>query len=420
MLRSGAVRAWPARAAGAAGCTGRPAGRVGGPVGPVRRSSSRAAKAGPCPAAIAFDIDGVLKRGQIVIPCSPEAVQAIFPKEKGGMCTQGGLPCVFLTNGGGVTEQAMARKLNKWLNVHVDPDQVILSHTPMKELVPRFGHQLCLVAGYGDVAHVARSYGFQHVVTSNKISLEFPDLVPHRLVDPTRKPEEEHVAREHLRRVAAILVFHDPNDWLLELQILTDVLAGHLQADNDSSQHSPPPLFFSNPDFLWSGAFSAPRFAQGAFRVALAALYKELTGKPLEYVNYGKPEPKTYRYAEKKLMEQAVQLGYASGQIAQFYGIGDNPHADIRGANQAKQHGLQWNSVLVETGSIDIPEHCPPLLQPDLRFADVLAAVRHILEVTSKPFPFGAHSVFSSTPSLVFTKLTYIFLTSSGEWRELL
>jgi hypothetical protein len=33
-------------------------------------------------------------------------------------------------------------------------------------------------------------------------------------------------------------------------------------------------LYFSNPDFIYSGKHSAPRLAQGGYRIALAAIYK--------------------------------------------------------------------------------------------------------------------------------------------------
>ena len=34
----------------------------------------------------------------------------------------------------------------------------------------------------------------------------------------------------------------------------------------------------------------------------------------------------------------------------EFYGVGDNPLSDIRGANNADRPGSRWRSVLVRTG----------------------------------------------------------------------
>lgn len=37
----------------------------------------------------------------------------------------------------------------------------------------------------------------------------------------------------------------------------------------------------------------------GAFRVCLEALYRELTGRALQYTDFGKPNQVTYQYAEQ-------------------------------------------------------------------------------------------------------------------------
>jgi ribonucleotide monophosphatase NagD (HAD superfamily) len=56
------------------------------------------------------------------------------------------------------------------------------------------------------------------------------------------------------------------------------------------------PLYVSNDDFVFSGAYPHPRFAQGAFTRCLKLLYETHTGKPLEVTRYGKPHNVTYQY----------------------------------------------------------------------------------------------------------------------------
>jgi ribonucleotide monophosphatase NagD (HAD superfamily) len=66
------------------------------------------------------------------------------------------------------------------------------------------------------------------------------------------------------------------------------------------------------------------------------------------------------RIAEQLLAQQAVRLGLADaaalaapGQIfSNIFAVGDNPAADVRGANQA---GAPWVSVLVRTGVFQGP-----------------------------------------------------------------
>ena len=48
------------------------------------------------------------------------------------------------------------------------------------------------------------------------------------------------------------------------------------------------------------------------------------------------------------LKEEALRLGYKESELPMhFVGIGDNPLADIKGANDAGDH---WRSILVKTG----------------------------------------------------------------------
>lgn len=73
----------------------------------------------------------------------------------------------------------------------------------------------------------------------------------------------------------------------------------------------------------------------------------------------GKPHPEPYRLAERLLTAQAAELGLvdpshltakpgAALPFSAIYAVGDNPAADVRGANAA---GAPWVSVLVHTGA---------------------------------------------------------------------
>ena len=59
-------------------------------------------------------------------------------------------------------------------------------------------------------------------------------------------------------------------------------------------------------------------------------------------IKYGKPTKPTFDYAKKKLIEKAERMGV---EISNFYMIGDNPHADIKGGNDN-----DCVSILVKTG----------------------------------------------------------------------
>jgi ribonucleotide monophosphatase NagD (HAD superfamily) len=88
-------------------------------------------------------------------------------------------------------------------------------------------------------------------------------------------------------------------------------------------------------------------------------LFHQLTGKELIVHSYGKPLAVTFNYARRVLdaWRDSEHLGTGDQSaearadevppLANIFMVGDNPKADIRGANAA---GKPWRSVLVETG----------------------------------------------------------------------
>ncbi|KAJ7718007.1 Haloacid dehalogenase-like hydrolase-domain-containing protein [Mycena maculata] len=72
------------------------------------------------PLAFVFDIDGVLIRGEDVLPPARRAL-AMLEEMK--------LPYILLTNGGGVSEQARCKKLTAQLGFEIHPNQYIQAHT---------------------------------------------------------------------------------------------------------------------------------------------------------------------------------------------------------------------------------------------------------------------------------------------------
>ena len=297
-------------------------------------------------------------------------------------------PVAFLTNGGGVTEATKAEQLTNLLGVHVLPQQVILSHTPFRSLVPSFRDLPVLIIGRHQSLHVAREYGFRNVVTSHDLACASSVPFSPRYKDVHKEQGPTPLSVPPIR---AIFVFADPEDWYTELQIATDVLLGGgvigRRPEQVPPDHPPVQVYFSNPDLVWANAHPVPRFGQGAFATCLEALYEKMTGRPLKAkMSFGKPNPEPYRMIERVLEEQARALGLGgSGEgegkgealpltlphpgvdskgkaalppFSAIYAIGDNSAADVRGANRA---GHPWVSVLVRTGVFSGPPHsnCP-------------------------------------------------------------
>ena len=123
----------------------------------------------------------------------------------------------------------------------------------------------------------------------------------------------------------------DPVDWAPDLQITLDAIFGGTPMGSNKEQSIP--VYACNPDLVFAGSYPVPRFACGAFTTCLKHLYTELTGKELQVKEMGKPLPVTFNFAFNLLNEWSQHL--YSKSVQQVYMIGDNPAADIRGANRA-------------------------------------------------------------------------------------
>lgn len=223
-------------------------------------------------------------------------------------------------------------------------------------------------------------YGFKNVVTPGDIFMAYPSIWPFsnhfmdyykKFARPLPKPIDEAHPEKSLK-IDAVLVFNDPRDWGLDLQVMIDVLMssqgilGTTSAKNGRDdlpnrgyqQDGQPPIYFSNPDLWWAAAYHLPRLGQGGFREALEGTWAATTGganKGVELIKtiVGKPHQSTYEFAEKQLLRNRSKIFHSEhlGPLRRVYMIGDNPASDIRGANSYQsKHGSEWYSILVRSG----------------------------------------------------------------------
>ncbi|KAJ1994735.1 hypothetical protein H4R33_000158 [Dimargaris cristalligena] len=329
--------------------------------------------------AVAFDIDGVLTKGKRAIPSAIVAMKKMNGANRWGKK----LPYILLTNGGGVTEAEKAHEISAELGVNISPNQVVLSHSPMKSLLQKHqDHHILVVGGAGRrCADVAAHYGFTKVSIPEDIIAWNPSVWPFTDAKPYAEPQCDY-SREP---IDAIMMLYDSRDWGRDLQIITDILQSPSRTLGQVHGRQGPqstPVYFSNPDIVWSNEFPTPRFAQGCFRLALQALYKQLSGHDLEYQLFGKPHAATYTYALDVLRGWGQHLTREHGLPAYappmtYYAIGDNPESDVRGAN-----GQGWHSILVRTGIYQHPHQVAhdPQLQARHVVEDVDQAIDLILE----------------------------------------
>ncbi|KAF3388701.1 Uncharacterized protein F1880_004171 [Penicillium rolfsii] len=294
--------------------------------------------------AFAFDIDGVLAHGNEPIEEAKEALRMLNGDNELGIK----IPYILLTNGGGKTEIARCEQLSQILEAPISTDQFIQSHTPMQALAEYY--ETVLVCGGEDfkVREVAESYGFKNVVHPKDILAWDPTVSPWRVFSEQDRANAK--PRDFSKmKFDAILVFADSRDYATDMQLIIDLLLaedGKLLTRAKDPVASRIPIYFSQGDLVFPTDHKGPpRLTQGAFRIAIEAQYKALTGVELERVVYGKPERATYTYADEVLRSWMEQIHNENRLPQNVYMVGDNPQSDIIGGNM-----YGWNTCLVRTG----------------------------------------------------------------------
>ncbi|CAJ2505089.1 Uu.00g124830.m01.CDS01 [Anthostomella pinea] len=243
--------------------------------------------------AFSFDIDGVIyKSGQL---CQGA-------KEAMTWLSDNNVPFIFLTNGGGKTEDVRAADMAERLGIPLSPSQFIQAHTPFKNQVPSLADKKALVlGGVGDECRfVAEHYGFK-VITSADIVTAYPSIFPFNemygsyFAKTARPLAVRDGENSPSLEIAAIFIFSSPRDWGLDLQIITNLLLsergrfGTLSPLNGNPdlpnkgylQDGQPRIFFANPDHTYATKHPFPRVCQGSFKLALQGIWSGLTGTQL-------------------------------------------------------------------------------------------------------------------------------------------
>ncbi|KAG8007222.1 Haloacid dehalogenase-like hydrolase domain-containing 5, partial [Nibea albiflora] len=293
-----------------------------------------------CQAGVLFDVDGVLLRGGSVIPAARRAFQKLLDRNNNFL-----FPVVFVTNAGNCQRHHKAQQLSHLLEVQIAPEQVVLSHSPLR-LLKSFHDKCVLVSGQGPVADIANtvSLGFRNVVSIEQLREHHPLL---DMVDHNRRPRLPVSPAPGLVTSGTIILFGEPIRWETNLQLLIDVL---LTNGSPGSVYDPQltaqlPVLACNMDLMWMAEAPSPRFGHGMFLLCLESVYRKLTGRELQYqALLGKPSLLTYQYAEHLLRQQNH-----GRKLTTIYAVGDNLMTDIYGANLYNRYLAQQQTTMTST-----------------------------------------------------------------------
>ncbi|XP_076123018.1 haloacid dehalogenase-like hydrolase domain-containing 5 [Alosa pseudoharengus] len=330
-----------------------------------------------------FDIDGVLVRGRTPIPAAKQCFRNLVDRDG-----KYKVPVVFVTNAGNCVRQTKAEQLSHLLEVEVSPDQVMLSHSPLR-VFSQFHDKCVLVSGQGPILEVANNLGFQNVVTIDMLRESYPLL---DVVDHHRRPKNSVPQTRDLPPIEAVILFGEPIRWETNLQLIVDVLLTNGKPGNTvtSLQYPHIPVLACNMDLLWMAEAKNPRFGHGMFLVCLESIYKKVTGRELKYeALIGKPSVVTYNYAELLIRKQAETLGWTS-PVERLYAIGDNPMADIYGANLYNRYlkaSRRVRAQMQAQGGGNPRQEMDEVAGPDVAMGDV----------GDDPLPVGCSSILVCT-----------------------
>ncbi|KAL0249589.1 hypothetical protein GEMRC1_004819 [Eukaryota sp. GEM-RC1] len=299
----------------------------------------------------AFDIDGVLIRSGEPIPGARQALQSVIDAQ---------IPYILLTNSAACTSEEKARTLSQTLDLHIPPEKVILSHSPIPFFAKDLKDKLVVIAGRPNCRDVMEQHGFTNILTTTDICNLIPDIYPYKTFPSPQLPSADVLTQ----RIHALFIVSDSDDWQRDLQISLDIAKCDGRLGSFSDQQVVP-VFFSNPDFVYAAKYPIPRMTMGSFTLCLGTLFEHETGRKLEYVQFGKPQERHFEFAGKLLQGLGAN---------RFIMIDDNPLSGIKGANQSDD----WTSVLTLTGIAK--ENCGEN-PADFVFDDVLCAMKHFLEL---------------------------------------
>ena len=288
-------------------------------------------------------------------------------------------PYIFLTNGGGKTEEERCLDLSKQLQMEVSPGQFICGHTPMREMAEQYKTVL-VVGGEGEKCRqVAEGYGFKDVCTPGDIIKDNTATTPFRKLT---QDEQDHSRQRNFgeTEIDAIFVFADSRDWAGDQQIILDLLMskhGRLGTRSETFDEGPP-IFFSHNDMVWSTSHDQSRLGMGALRASLEGLFKAMTGKEMQSTAFGKPQIGTFQFATRLLQQWRKDVHGIDKPPQTVYFVGDTPESDIRGTNEFNESPYSentWYSILVRTGVFR--EGTKPKFTPKATVDNVLEAVKH-------------------------------------------
>ncbi|VDP15313.1 unnamed protein product [Echinostoma caproni] len=190
-------------------------------------------------------------------------------------------------------------------------DQIIMAPSPLI-VFEEYKQKRALFIGQEGTLHIAHSLGFVNAITLEEVKAAYPllDMVDH---DNRKRMAKGVPEAKPVGKIDVIILIGEPTHWEANLQLLIDILLTNGKPDHMPStwpeKHIP--VIACNMDLVFMDRAVLPRFGHGAFLTCLEALYRNFTGRELQYTSLlGKPSEITFRFAEHIVNVMAHRIGY--------------------------------------------------------------------------------------------------------------
>lgn len=268
-----------------------------------------------------FDFDGVIKRGNELLPGVKEFLSFL---------DQNKIPFYLMTNHPFISSQILQSKLNA-LGLKQKFKQMIGAAHPLNDTLKSFSKNIKKIFVIGDEDGLASHFercGF-HV----DLTLE------NQVYD------------------AIVFLDDDSDNW--NLTRTTQIFNYFI--NNPST-----PWVVANPDLVFPTQNKQYMPTTGTFAKWIIDLC-QLKEVDLNPIYLGKPYPPIYQFAEKIIRENDPTI-----QKNKICMVGDTPGTDIKGANQ-----VGWSSILLKTGNWRYHRH-QPQCQPTHTFDDMYQLLNNL------------------------------------------
>ena len=260
-----------------------------------------------------------------------------------------------MTNGGGNLEKVKTQKMNQTFGEELfSEDLMFMSHSPMRPLLRKYSSQggVLLITGSLNITDIVNDMGITNYVTADELHTIFHG--PHEFLQEhfhltfnVSKEEAEKVEARIKKRLGWDSLPHTYNEWgdiIKAIFALNDVnpyekaleVIHNVYQERTKRGLPLPPYHAGHNDIAFAGNYHRPRMAFGPFNYMLDHHCSRHNFQyPKHY--FGKPGKAVFEYVQDVLVNK-----FGDGC---FFMFGDNPRADIKGANE-----IGWASFLTQTG----------------------------------------------------------------------